>query len=75
MRKRKKIALLNDYQNIALEMADWSQVIAIADITVFTERFASVYDAATALVSYDIMCLMRERTPVPRDFIKRLSRL
>lgn len=75
MTQRKKIAVLNDYQNVALRMANWSEVQDVADISVFTKPFASVDAAAAALEPFEIVCLMRERTPMPRDLIERLPRL
>ena len=35
-----KIAILDDYQNVALEMADWSAVSKRADITVFSDHLS-----------------------------------
>ena len=70
-----KIAILDDYQNVALSMADWSDVAAHADITVFTDHIADQDAVVERLAPFDVVCVMRERTPLPRAVIERLPRL
>ncbi len=70
-----KVAILDDYQNVALSMADWSQVAAHADITVFTDHVADPDAVVERLAPFDVVCVMRERTPLPRSIIERLPRL
>jgi D-3-phosphoglycerate dehydrogenase len=70
-----RCAILDDYQNVALAMADWSKVKADAEIKVFNEPFASADEAAKALTGFDIVCLMRERTPFPRVLFEKLPQL
>lgn len=70
-----RCAILDDYQNVALSMADWSKIKADAEIKVFNELFASADEAAKALTGFDIVCLMRERTPFPRAMFERLPGL
>lgn len=70
-----RCAILDDYQNVALSMADWSKIKADAEIKVFNEPFASADEAAKALTGFDIVCLMRERTPFPRAMFERLPGL
>jgi phosphoglycerate dehydrogenase-like enzyme len=70
-----KIAILDDYQNVALQFADWSRVASKADITVFTDHLSEPDDVVTRLQPFDVLCVMRERTPLPRDIIERLPRL
>ena len=67
-----RCAILDDYQNVALAMADWSKVKADAEIKVFNEPFASADEAAKALAGFDILCIMRERTPFPRAMFEKL---
>ena len=57
-----KIAILDDYQNVSLSMADWSGLAASHSIQVFTTPFASATAAAQAVAPFDIVCIMRERT-------------
>lgn len=70
-----RCAILDDYQNVALSMADWSKIKADAEIKVFNELFASADEAAKALTGFDIVCLMRERTPFPRAMFEKLPGL
>ena len=70
-----RCAILDDYQNVALSMADWSKIKADAEIKVFNEPFASADEAAKALTGFDIVCLMRERTPFPRAMFEKLPGL
>ena len=70
-----RCAILDDYQNVALAMADWSKVKADAEIKVFTEPFGSPEAAAKALAGFEIICAMRERTPFPRAMFEKLPGL
>jgi phosphoglycerate dehydrogenase-like enzyme len=69
------VAILDDYQNVALATADWSPVSAQADITVFTDHVADVDALVERLAPFDVLMVMRERTPLPRSVIERLPRL
>jgi phosphoglycerate dehydrogenase-like enzyme len=70
-----KLAILDDYQNVALSMADWSAVERKAEITVFTDHVADRDELLARLEPFDAVCVMRERTPLPREVIERLPRL
>ena len=70
-----KIAVLDDYQNVALESADWSVLSGRADITVFQDHLDDTDAVIERLLPFDIICVMRERTPLPRDVIVRLPNL
>ncbi len=72
---RAKIAVLDDYQAVALEMADWSAVTARADVDVFCEHLADADAVAARLLPYDVVCVMRERTPLGAAMIDRLPNL
>jgi D-3-phosphoglycerate dehydrogenase len=69
-----KLAILDDYQRVALESADWSRLNGV-EVSVFHEAFSSLDDAAAKLAPFDILCLMRERTAFPRALIERLPNL
>src|SRR5688500_6280041 len=69
-----KLAILDDYQRVALESADWKRLQGV-EISVFHRAFSSVEDAAAKLAPFDILCLMRERTAFPRALIERLPNL
>ena len=73
--KRYQIAVLDDYQNVALESADWSMLRDRADITVFQDHVDDADGVVTRLLPFDIVCVMRERTPLPRSIIERLPNL
>jgi phosphoglycerate dehydrogenase-like enzyme len=70
-----KIAILDDYQDVALKFADWSRVANKAEITVFNDHLSEPDDVVTRLQPFDVVCVMRERTPLPRAIIERLPRL
>jgi len=72
---RYKIAVLDDYQNVALRSADWSWVRDRADIVVFQDHLDQPEDVIERLIPFDVVCVMRERTPLPRDVIERLPNL
>jgi len=66
-----KLAVLDDYQRLALQYADWKSLKGV-DVVVFDEP---LNDPAKQLAPFDIVCLMRERTPFPRALIERLPNL
>ena len=70
-----KIAVLDDYQNVARTMADWSILDGRAAITVFNDHLADANAVVARLQPFEIVCVMRERTPMTRDIIKRLPNL
>jgi phosphoglycerate dehydrogenase-like enzyme len=71
-----KLALLDDYQRVALRLGDWDRLRKRGiEITVFNEPFASVDDAAQKLAPFEILGLLRERTAFPRALIEKLPNL
>ena len=72
---RMQVAILDDYQNVAMEMADWSAVTERADITVFTDHLADPAKLVDRLARFDVILVMRERTPLSRSIIERLPNL
>jgi len=73
--KKYKIAVLDDYQNVALASADWSVLRDRAEITVFQNHLADPDAVIERLQPFDVVCVMRERTPLPRNVIERLPNL
>ena len=67
-----KIAILDDYQNVALSLADWSAVAKMAEITVFNDHINRTDALIERLLPFDVICVVRERTPLRRDIIERL---
>ncbi|HZR88660.1 MAG TPA: D-2-hydroxyacid dehydrogenase family protein [Bradyrhizobium sp.] len=72
---RLRCAILDDYFNIALDVADWDRIADRVDVTVFNHHFQSEAAAASALKDFEIVCAMRERTPFPRTLIAELPQL
>ena len=70
-----KVAILDDYQDVALRLADWSAVRRRAEITVFNDHFADPAAVVERLRPFDIVCVMRERTPLSRNILQQLPRL
>ena len=70
-----RCAILDDYMNLALTIADWSKIGDRVDLTAFNEPFASPEAAASALKDFEIICAMRERTPFPRALLAALPKL
>ena len=70
-----KVAVLDDYQGVALRMADWSALEAKADITVFRDHLSDPSAIVERLKPFDVICVMRERTPFSRSVIEQLPNL
>jgi phosphoglycerate dehydrogenase-like enzyme len=70
-----KIAVLDDYQNVALDLADWSGVQQRAQIQVLNDTIADQDQLAARLQPFDVICAMRERTPLRRPLLERLPNL
>ena len=70
-----KIAVLDDYQCVALSAADWSALVGRAEWIVFEDHLAEVDALAERLASFDVICAMRERTPFQRPLLERLPNL
>ena len=70
-----KVAVLDDYQNVALSVADWSPLKDLADVTVFNDHVADIGSLIQRLQPFDVICVMRERTPLSRVVIESLPNL
>jgi phosphoglycerate dehydrogenase-like enzyme len=70
-----KIAILDDYQNVALQMADWTRIRERAEVEVFNDYLSDPEAVVHRLEPFDVVCVMRERTPLRRDTIERLPNL
>src|SRR6186713_2539122 len=71
-----RCAILDDYQNVALKLADWSKITKDVDIKVFTEAVRrSDADTINDLKDFDIVVMMRERTRFPRAVIDGMPKL
>jgi D-3-phosphoglycerate dehydrogenase len=70
-----KAAILDDYQGVALKLADWSAIGKDVEVKVFDKPFASQAEAIKALQGFTIIAGMRERTPFPRAVLEALPDL
>ena len=70
-----RVAILDDYQDVSLQMADWSPLAGRAAITVFDDHLSDPEAIVERLLPFDVICVMRERTPLPRSVIERLPQL
>src|SRR5260370_10591887 len=70
-----KVAVLEDYPNMAMRMADWSALKGSATITVFNDHVAGADAVVERLHPFDVVNIMRERTPLSRQIIARLPNL
>ena len=70
-----RIAVLDDYQHIAFEVADWSPLALRAEIVVFDDTLSGVPELIQRLAGFDAVVLMRERTKFPAELIRQLPRL
>ncbi len=70
-----RIAILDDYFDAALHLADWGPLKGRADIQVFTAPLGGEENAAKRLADFEIIVGMRERTPFPATLIRRLPKL
>ncbi|MBO7742925.1 D-2-hydroxyacid dehydrogenase family protein [Paenibacillus sp. MWE-103] len=70
-----RCAVLDDYQQVAMSMADWSSVADRVQIDVFQRHFDDEAALAAAIADCEIVVIMRERTPFRRSLFERLPRL
>ncbi|WP_199433186.1 D-2-hydroxyacid dehydrogenase family protein [Qaidamihabitans albus] len=68
-----KIAILDDYQDVALGLADWGRLDA--ETVVFTEHIADRDELVRRLAGFEVVVAMRERTPFPAELLERLPDL
>ena len=69
------VAILDDYQNVALRLANWSGVRRHAEITVFNDHVGDPSAVVERLRPFDVVCVMRERTPLTRETLQQLPNL
>ncbi len=70
-----RVAVLDDWQDQARTLADWSALERRAEVRFFTEAFAGEDDAAAQLAPFDIILSMRERSAIPASLVARLPNL
>src|SRR6266487_644592 len=70
-----RVAVLDDYQEVALKMADWSILSSDTQVQVFRDHLSDEKAVAERLQDFEIAVAMRERTPFPRTVLQRLPKL
>ena len=70
-----RVAILDDYQNVALIVANWSAVASRAEIVVFNDHVDDLIELAARLKNFDIVVLMRSRTDFSRTLLEKLPNL
>jgi len=73
--QRTRIAVLDDWQQVAQSCADWTPLQARADVEFIASPFNGEDDAAKRLADFDIVLAVRERTPFPASLSSRLPKL
>ena len=73
--KKIKVAILDDYQNVTHHFANWETVIDKIELKVFNEYIGEDPYLSEKLFDYDVLCLMRERTPLSEELINKLPNL
>jgi len=70
-----RVAILDDYQNVALDCADWASLAPEAEVTVFNDYLAGEDAVAAAVRDFEVLVIMRERTPFPASLLEKLPNL
>ena len=67
-----RLAILDDYQQVSGGYADWASLGSGVSVTVFSKPFTSEADVVQALLGFDVVVAMRQRTPFPRAVLAKL---
>jgi phosphoglycerate dehydrogenase-like enzyme len=70
-----RVAVLDDYQDVAESLADWASLPDGTEVVFFSYHLTDVDVLVERLAEFDVVVLMRERTAFPRSLIARLPRL
>ena len=70
-----KVAILDDYQNITHDFANWDKLSDKIKLDVFNNFIGKENNLSEILFEYDVLCLMRERTPLPEELVDKLPNL
>ncbi|HEY2348078.1 MAG TPA: D-2-hydroxyacid dehydrogenase family protein [Puia sp.] len=72
MNKKLKVAILDDYQGASSGFADWSTISNRAELTIFDQHESDETRLIQRLLPFEILCVMRERTPLTRKILSQL---
>src|SRR2546430_17243354 len=70
-----RVALLDDYQNVAMRMADWKGLPADTEVVAFPDHIADQDKLAARLAEFDTVMAIPDRTPFTRALLERLPKL
>jgi phosphoglycerate dehydrogenase-like enzyme len=70
-----KVAVLDDWQGVARQSADWSELEKRAQVRIFERPFDDDADLVRQVAEFDIIVAMRERSPFPKTVIDHLTNL
>ncbi|QFG00489.1 D-2-hydroxyacid dehydrogenase family protein [Psychrobacillus glaciei] len=70
-----RCAILDDYQNAALRLADWSRILDMVEVQTFCQHFKSEDQLIEIISDFDIIVIMRERTPFTASLFEKLPKL
>jgi len=70
-----RVAILDDYQNVAMGLADWKSLPAGAEVVAFRDHLHELDAVAKRLADFDVVVAMRERTAFPRALLEKLPKL
>ena len=73
--KKIKAAVLDDYQNITHKFANWSSLKNQIELSIINKYIGADTDLIDKLIDFEVLCLMRERTPLPEKLISKLPNL
>ena len=73
--KKIKAAVLDDYQNITHKFANWSSLKNQIELSIINKYIGADKDLIDKLIDFEVLCLMRERTPLPEKLISKLPNL
>jgi len=70
-----RLAILDDYEKAALQLGDWDRIRQRVEVDVYSDHIAAEDSLVKRLLPYDMVLIMRERTPFPRHLIEQLPSL
>src|ERR1700676_4976816 len=68
-------AVLDDFQNVSQHIGDWAGLQSIAKVTGFNDHLVDEDALVQRLLPFDVLCVMRDRTPLTHRLLHRLPNL
>ncbi len=75
MIRKLNVAILDDYQSATYKFANWNKLVDKIELDIFKDYIGKKDNLSNLLLKYDVLCLMRERTPLPKKLINQLPNL